>query len=177
MKQVEASPGSIESLMADVRYGIVFGEMNEAFNNHIHHTFSFVWIFCASLGTTTFAGGSLLAWLGKFGYEYVAIASILLGGASAAARSMQKAYKFNERAAQFRKTKIEFQRLETKGWSMSIENLRSAIGKLQEKAPIGGSWVAPLAYNKACEELGYPEVKMPVPARTKIVWNVSGEWA
>lgn len=171
MKEVGASPSSVENLMAEVRYAIVFGEMNEVFNGHVHRLLSFLWIFAAAL-----SGGSLLTLLGKLEPSVVLPWTIVLGIISAFAVSSQRAFKFQEKEVSFRKAKMEFQLLEGRGWSMSQEELQKTVAKLRSGAPSGGAWLAPLAYNRACNELGHSDFQIDVPTPTRIVWRMA-EWA
>jgi hypothetical protein len=159
----EAAPRTHEVLMAEVRYGIVFGEMNEVFNGRVHRFLSFLWISAAAL-----TGGALLTLLGRLDPTIALPWTISLGIVAAVAGAAQKAFKFQDRETKFRETKAAFQEVEGRGWSMNQSALQKELAKLRAKAPSGGTWLAPLAYNRACRELGHPEVQMPVPKPLKL---------
>jgi hypothetical protein len=161
--ELGATPRTTEVLMAEVRYGIVFGEMNEVFNGRIHRFLSFLWMSAAAL-----SAGSLVTLIGKLDQSAVLPWTITLGIVAALAGAAQKAFKFHEREAAFRTAKAAFQELEGRGWSMNQSALQKELAKLLKNAPAGGSWLAPLAYNRACRELGYPDVQMPVHGAMKL---------
>lgn len=163
----EASPAH-EVLMAEVRYGIVYGEMNEVFNGHLHRMLSFLSILAGSL-----AGGALLTLLGKIDQSLVIPWTFGFGVVAALAFSAQKAFKFNERESKFRKAKAAFQALEGSGWSMTTKELQKKLAALRKDAPSEGIWLAPLAYNRACAELGHSDVHMPVSASARIAWSLA----
>lgn len=165
------SPPAQDVLMAEVRYGIVYGEMNEVFNGHMHRIFSFITILSGLL-----TGGSIVPLLGRVDQEIVVPWMLAFGVITALAFSAQKAFKFNEREAKFRKAKAAFQSLEGSGWNMSKADLQRRLAALRKDAPSEGAWLAPLAYNRACAELGHPDYQMPVSAPAKIVWSVTA-WA
>lgn len=165
---VGAVPRTQEVLMAEVRYGIVFGEMNEVFNGRVHRLLSFLWICAAAL-----TGGSLLTIMGKLEPTVVLPWTVALGIIAAVAGSAQKAFKFQEREALFRAAKKSFEDLEGRGWSMNHGALQKEIGKVRAGAPSGGSWLAPLAYNRACKELGHPEVQLHVSGPAKMLASLA----
>lgn len=147
-----------EELMSEVRYGIVFASMNEDWNCRLRKAFNLL-----TYAAAGFSGVGAMALIGKLGGSDFATwwtaGWALLSVLSAA---ITKAYHFDKREAEFRKAKAEFESLEGKGWSLHHSDLQRQLGKLRAAAPNGGQWLAPLAYNKACTELGYPDVKMRV---------------
>lgn len=162
---LEAQPESQPVLMAEVRYGVVFGELNELFYGRLHRLLLAVSIFAAIL----IAGGGVgtviakeAANLGLADFlKQVTFWSLLAGAVS---ESVRRAFKFDQREAAFRKAKEEFQELEGKGWSMALGTLQRELAKLRKNAPAGGEWLASSAFNKACQELGHPERHRHVPA-------------
>ena len=164
-------PPTQDILMAEVRYGIVFGEMNEVFNSHLHRLLTF---FSISSGLLT--GTSVLPIIGKISSEVVLPWTLTFAVIAALAFAAQKAFKFSEKAEKFRKAKAAFQALEGTGWDMSRNDLQKEIAKLRKNAPSEGAWLAPLAYNRACVELGHSEVQIPVSTPAKFVWSVTA-WA
>lgn len=160
----EAAPRTPEVLMAEVRYGIVFGELNEVFNGRVHRFLSFLWIASAALT----GGGGVVTLMNRVDPTVALPWTIGIGIVSALALAAQKAFKFNEREARFREAKRAFGVLEGKGWAMAVGTLQKEVAKLQANSPSGGWWLAPLAYNRACMELGHPEVQITVPGSSKL---------
>ena len=166
--ELGAKPGSQPILMAEVRYGIVFGEMNEVFNGRVNRILTFLWTIAAAL-----SGGSLLALLGKVDQSMVLFWTLGLAVISALALSAQKAFKFHEREGKFHSAKKAFQDLEGKGWSMNQGTLNRELAKLRANAPSGGTWLASLAYNRACNELGHPDFQIDVPPKVRWVASLA----
>jgi hypothetical protein len=161
----EAKPGSQAVLMSEVRYGIVFGEMNEVFNTRANSLL----VFITSLATALAAGGFVSLLSKALDHETVllwAIGAAIFGALSAAAKV---AFKFKERAEQFRVAKKAFQDLEGRGWSMNQNTLTKELAKLRSNAPSGGGFLASAAFNKACAELGYPERHRDMPAYVEFI--------
>jgi hypothetical protein len=163
------APRTQEVLMAEVRFGIVFGEMNEVFNGRINKTLLF---FTCLAGLLT-AGGGVLSILGKTDQSTVLVCTLVLSIVTALAESARRAFKFHERETAYRKAKNEFIDLEAKGWSMNQGTLQKELAKLLKNAPAGGSWLSTLAYNKACREIGHPEVQMEVPSLTRLAASLA----
>jgi hypothetical protein len=116
----EAKPGSQAVLMSEVRYGIVFGEMNEVFNTRANSLL----VFITSLATALAAGGFVSLLSKALDHETVllwAIGAAIFGALSAAAKV---AFKFKERAEQFRVAKKAFQDL--------IRRRLSCFGSIQQ---------------------------------------------
>lgn len=164
---LEAKPGSVPVLMAEVRYGIVFGELNELFYAKVHKAMLFISILCVSLGA-----GSLLGLLGKFDPTVVVAWALSLAVLGAVANAAGRAFKFEKREADFKAAKVAFQDLEGRGWSMNQGTLDKEIKKLRKNAPAGGGWLAAYAYNRACRELGHPSFSMPVRGAARIIGSL-----
>jgi len=161
----EAKPGTVPVLMAEVRYGIVFGEMNEVFNGRLHRTLKFLGYLCAGLTAT-----SLLQLVTKaLGPEAIAIWSASFAVLGAVCAALIAGYRFDKREADFRAAKAAFQDLESKGWAMRQDQLSKEINKIRKSAPAGGSWLASAAYNKACEELGHKEYHRDMPGVVRLL--------
>ena len=160
----EAPPRTLEVVMAEVRYGIVFGEMNEVFNSRVHRVLNFL-----ALAAVALSGAALLGLLKEVlqpsTVTWWAVGCIAV---AALAKAADVAFRFKERANEFRAAKSGFQVLEGTGWSSNLNTVQKELAKLRSNAPAGGSWIAPLAYNKACKELGHPDVQMPIPGSTQI---------
>ncbi|NML47178.1 hypothetical protein HHL11_25755 [Ramlibacter sp. G-1-2-2] len=159
-----AAPGTLPVLMAEVRYAIVFADMNEASYRFIHRALLFAGFICAGL-----SGSTVVPLLTKTASpEVVVIWTLGLAALSVVSFSAQKAFGFDKRADAFQKARAKFQLLEGKGWTMAPHDLQSRIATLRSDAPTGGQWLAAAAYNKACEELGHPEFHMPVPVPARL---------
>ena len=161
----EAKPGSQPVLMSEVRYGIVFGEMNEVFNHRVNSLLFFMLTLCGLLS----AGGFITNLKGVLPGEAVFVWSVVLGAVTAVTQAARLAFKFKERAAEFRAAKKAFQELEGRGWSMNQGTLTKEIARLRANAPSGGDWLASAAFNKACAELGYPDRKRRMPAHIRFI--------
>ena len=162
---IEPQAQTKEVLMSEVRYGIVFGSMNEEWNGRADKwlkTFSY-----AAVALT--ATGLLSVFSSVAGPSVTAIWTAAWAILGALAWSSRRGFEFEKREDEFKKAKKAFQTLEGKGWGLSREQLAREIAKLRNDAPAGGQWLAPLAYNKACRELGYPEKQMPVPCVVHIL--------
>jgi hypothetical protein len=155
--QLEAKPGSQEVLMAEVRYAIVFGEMNELFFGRLHRLLLAVVIFAGIIAASGGLGTLIAKEAAAAGVTWLAPLSFWSLLLAAIAEALRRAFAFDKREAKFRKAKEEFQDLEGKGWSMAQGTLQKEIAKLRKNAPSGGSWLASSAFNRACEELGHPE--------------------
>jgi hypothetical protein len=155
-------------LMAEVRYGIVFGEMNEIFNGRLHRTLKFLSLVCGGLSAAGFLTRSTPA----VGIEFLTWWSLFLGASSIVAGSVMLAFRFDERERRFCEAKKGFQTLEGRGWGLAQGTLQRELAKLLSHAPAGGDWLAALAYNRACRELGHPEVQMDVPATNRMFYGV-----
>ncbi len=164
-RALEAKPGTVPVLMAEVRYGIVFGEMNEVFNGRLHRTLKFVGLLCAGLSAT-----SLLQILTKaIGTEAIAIWAAVFAVLAVVCTALIAAYRFDKRESEFRAAKAAFQELESKGWGMRQDLLSKEINKIRKTAPVGGSWLASAAYNRACEELGHKEYHREMPGVVRVL--------
>jgi hypothetical protein len=151
-------PRTKEEMMSEVRYGVVFADMNESANAWLRGVSVFLTALCALLTTGGFAALAL-----KAAPDYFLWWSLGLGAVAAVALAANKAFKFAEREEQFRAAKTAFQTLEGKGWCMEADSLDKELHQLRNKAPTGGRWLAELAYNRTCREIGHPEVRIPVP--------------
>ena len=161
----DARPGSQPVLMSEIRYGIVFGEMNEVFNSRMN---SFV-VFASTLAGVLSASG-VVAQVTKATSGDVAIWwALALGVLSAVAYAAKVAFRFKERERDFRDAKVKFQELEGRGWGMHQSALMKEVAKLRAGAPAGGSWLASAAFNKACAELGYPDRKREMPSHIRFI--------
>lgn len=167
----EAQPGSQEVLMSEVRYAIVFGEMNEIVNGRIHRLLTWITVFAAimTVGGAAVVIGKAAASAGIS--QGLALATFILLVIAAAAEATKRACKFDQKEAAFREAKKNFQELEGRGWQMNQGNLAKEIAKLRAKAPAGGSWLASAAFNKACAELGYPEKHRVEPTHVRVFRN------
>lgn len=161
----EAAPGTVPVLMAEVRYGIVFAEMNEVFYSRIHKFLMFLTILCGILSATGFVtlGAKLTS------SQTMLVMSFGLAVVSAFAEAARRAYKLDSRAKEFANAKKTFQTLEGKGWAMTQRDLQKELAKLRGSAPAGGGWLANIAYNRACEELGHPEYHIDVSAPIRVL--------
>lgn len=155
----EAKPGSQPVLMAEVRYGIVFGEMNEVFNRRMNALL----MFALTLAGLLSAGGFVSNLTKVLPGEAVLWWSVGLGVVTALSQAARIAFKFKEREAEFKAAKRVFQELEGRGWSMNQGTLYKELAKLRGNAPSGGTWLASAAFNKACEELGHPDRHRNMP--------------
>lgn len=163
------SPVTHEVLMAEVRYGIVFGDMSEVLHSRINRTLLFITIFCGALSS-----GSLLTLLGKYTPEMVLPWTIGLFVVSALAESLRRGYDFGAKAKVYASFREQFQELEGRGWSMNQGSLLKELAKLRKNAPPGGGVLAALAYNRACRELGHPDVQMKLDTQAKALSWVVG---
>ena len=166
----EAKPGSIPVLMSEVRYGIVFGEMNEVFNRRV----SGLLLFVVTLAGLLSAGGFISNLSKVLPSESVLWWSVGLGVLTALAQAARIAFKFREREADFRAAKRAFQELEGRGWSMNQNTLYKDLAKLRANAPSGGDWLASAAFNKACAELGHPERHRDMPRHVRFIASSIG---
>lgn len=164
-----AAPGSVPVLMAEVRYAIVFADMNESAYRFVHRTLLFAGFICGGL-----SGSTIVPLLAKTAPQEVVVAWMLgLAALSVISFSARKAFGFDKRADDFQKAKAKFQTLEGKGWTMAQQDLQNRIATLRADAPTGGQWLAAAAYNKACKELGHPEFQMPVPISARVLAAVA----
>jgi hypothetical protein len=161
----EAQPGSKPVLMAEVRYAIVFAEMNELVCARVHKLLLFLVILSASLSATGFV--TLLT--KAFSETTVIWWALGLAAVAAVSSAARSAFKLDKRAVEYAAAKKKFQKLEGEGWTIGQVELQNKLAKLRADAPSGGSWLASAAYNKACEELGHPEFHMRVPAYVRFV--------
>jgi hypothetical protein len=160
-----APPGSKPVLMAEVRYAIVFAEMNELVCTRLHKLFVFLTILSASLT----AAGFVTVLTKAFSESTVIWWTLGVALVAALSNAARTAFKLEKRAADYATAKKKFQRLEGEGWSLGQTDLQNKIAKLRSEAPAGGTWLASAAYNKACEEIGHPESQMPVPVYVRIL--------
>lgn len=158
----QAEAGTQEILMAEVRYAVVFGEMNELAYGRLHKLLVWVTTFGALL-----TGGGALALAARLTGDTAAAITLLLGIVTAAAEATRRAYRFDQREAAFREARKAFQDLEGRGWGLSVASLAREVAKLRARAPAGGSWLAAAAFNRACEELGHPERHRPEPRQVR----------
>lgn len=164
-----AAPGTLPVLMGEVRYGIVFADMNEAAYRFAHRALLFAGFVCAGL-----SGSAVVPLLSKSSSQETVVAWMLgLAALSVISFSARKAFRFDQRADAFQKAKSKFQLLEGKGWGMAPHDLQSRLATLRSDAPTGGQWLAAAAYNKACEELGHPEFQMPVPVPARLFGSMA----
>ena len=161
----EAKPGSQPVLMSEVRYGVVFGEMNEVFNARMNGLLVFIITLCGLLSV----GGFTTNLTKVLPQDSVLWLSIGLAVLTAIAHASKVAFKFKEREAEFRIAKKAFQDLEGRGWSMNQGTLYKELAKLRGAAPAGGAWLASAAFNKACAELGYPERHRDMPKYVRFI--------
>ena len=166
----QAKAGSIPVLMSEVRYGIVFGEMNEVFNRRV----SGLLLFVVTLAGLLSAGGFISNLSKVLPSESVLWWSVGLGVLTALAQAARIAFKFKEREAEFRAAKRAFQELEGRGWTVNQNTLYQDLAKLRANAPSGGDWLASAAFNKACAELGHPERHRDMPRHVRFIASSIG---
>lgn len=162
-ERVEARAPDEAVLMAEVRYAIVFAEMNEVVNMRLHKLCVWITTF-ATILTVGGAAAVITKYAGAAGFTDALTAwTLVVALVAAAAEATKRSYKFDQQAEAFRKAKQAFQDLEARGWSMNLGSLQKEIAKLRKGAPSTGEWLASAAFNKACAELGYPERHRQMP--------------
>ena len=162
--------------MAEVRYGIVFGEVNELFNGQMHRILTMLTL--VSTGFTVTGASGVLQILTQMDKSFALTWTFCWLAIGVLAFAAQRAFNFKDKETRFKTAKNSFQHLEGLGWKIRSETLHKSLVNLRQNAPSGGDWLAPVAYNRACAELGYGdgEFQMDVPARASIAWKIA-EWA
>jgi hypothetical protein len=165
VSSLEATPRTVEVLMSEVRYGIVFATMNEVFNGRMHRLMNWAVALGVGFTATGFIGHFADVGVRDFS-QWWAFAWAAIGVVAGASN---KVFNFAAKETAYRKAKQQFLDLEAKGWDMTAAALLRDLNKLIGDAPSGGRWLAEIAYNRTCEQLGRYEYKIPVPPFRRII--------
>lgn len=110
--------------VAEVRFGIQYGALNERFWHHLDTALNLVQISCGALA---------LAGAIAQGTQLVAVGAVVLACVSAVQLTLQP----TRRSIAFRDARRLFHELNARAWQLSLQDLDAALERLRADAPPG----------------------------------------
>ncbi|MBQ0946335.1 hypothetical protein KAK07_23550 [Ideonella sp. 4Y16] len=127
--------------VSDVRYAVIYGELNERFWTRIDTALSLVSAIGGSAAVATFLAQSNLA-------------NAVAGAVLALAGVLGLVLRPGQKASQFREARIGYLNLLGRAWSMQVGEVDAERARLEAAAPIGLDGLGPVAWNRLVIQLG-----------------------